>query len=161
MIAALGLLASLIADIVASRARARRVTAYGIGLVAGFAVTAGLLFAISAETATVGIAILAYCSWWFAFLNLAQALESSLRVRLLGEIYAAGGRMPKADLEARYNDAILLRLRLERLLAHGAAVERQGHLHIVSPGLKAIAAFFRILKKVLLGRTSEFGTRHS
>ena len=100
--------------------------------------------------------MLAYGAWWFILLSLVQALESSLRVRLLGEIRAAGGRMRLDVLESRYSDRVLLRLRLDRLLGDGAVVEREGRLFLASRGLKVIAAFFRLLKQVLIGRSSEF-----
>jgi hypothetical protein len=156
--AAIGMLVALAADIVASRAGAARLTAYGASLFAGlFAVLpATVLLPGGVRFDTIGIAVLSYGAWWFAFLNLAQALESSLRVRLLNEVRAAGGRMRRSALEQRYNDAILLSLRLDRLLKSGAVVESDGRLHVRSASLKTIAAFFRFLRLALMGRVSEF-----
>lgn len=150
---------ALVADVAASRAGASRVKAYAASLVAGLCATFGLLLLLPIQTAvaTFGIAFLAYGAWWFTFLNLVQSLESSLRVRLLGEVRAAGGRISLAMLEARYNDDTLLCLRLDRLRAHGSVTESAGRLRVASPGLKAIAGFFRFLKRTLLGRISEFG----
>jgi hypothetical protein len=157
--AAFGMFVALVADVLASRAGASRMASYGTSLGTGFSATLGLplLLLSCASLATMSIAILAFGAWWFVFLNLAQALESSLRVRLLGEVRAAGGRLSRSALEARYSDASLLRLRLDRLRTHGAVVERDERLHVTSSGLKILAGFFRSLKKVLIGRTSEFG----
>ena len=157
--AAFGLVLAFAGDIAASRLGAPRLFAYATSLVAGLCGILGFVLFISprSEAATVLIALLAYGAWWFAFLNLVQALESSLRVKLLGAVRAAGGRISRAALSDHYNDSGLLRLRLERLRAAGAVSENNGRLHVVSPGLKAIAGFFRFLKKMVLGRTSEFG----
>lgn len=156
--AALGLLMALAADIIASRAGASRVMAYAVSLVIGLCCAIAfsflLLFRISPVETLIGL--IAYGAWWFSFLNLVQALESSLRVRLLAEVRAAGGRISLAKLAQRYDDATLLRLRLQRLRAGGAIVERDGRLHVVSPGLRAIAGFFRLLKRTLIGQSSEF-----
>lgn len=157
--AALGMLAALIADVLSSRLGASRLASYGTSLLAGLLATVGgaLLLSRASPAASTGTAVIAYGAWWFIFLNLVQALESSLRVKLLGEIRAAGGRISSADLEARYNDTALLQLRLQRLIAGGAVAQSNRHLRVVSPGLRAIAGLFRVLKKVLIGRTSEFG----
>jgi hypothetical protein len=155
--AAFGLVLALCGDVAGSRAGLARVSAYGLSLLTGFAGVVAWLLLAKASLGTALTALFAYAAWWFAFLNLVQALESSLRARLLGEVRAAGGRMARATLEARYNDNGLLRLRLSRMQARGAVVERDGRLFVASSGLKAIAGLFRFLKLALLGRTSEFG----
>lgn len=159
--AAIGMFVALAADVVVSRAGAARLTAYGTSLFAGlFAMLlATVLLPGGARFDTIGIAILSYGAWWFAFLNLVQALESSLRVRLLREVRTAGGRLRRSALEQRYNDAIVLGLRLDRLRKSGAVVESGGRLHVASAGLKTIAAFFRFLRLALMGRNSEFEDR--
>lgn len=158
LVAALGLLMALAADVVASRAGASRVMAYATSLVIGLCCTLVfsllLPFRVSLVEALIGL--IAYGAWWFSFLNLVQALESSLRVRLLAEVRAAGGRISLAELTQRYDDATLLRMRLQRLRAGGAVVEQDGRLHVVSPGLRTIAGFFRFLKRILVGQSSEF-----
>ncbi len=157
--AALGLVLALAGDVAASRLGAARLLAYATSFVVGLCTTLGFVFGLQPriEAATALIALLAYGAWWFAFLNLVQALESSLRVKLLGAVRAAGGQISRATLWVHYNDDGLLRLRLDRLRASGAVSENDGRLHVVSPGLKAIAGLFRFLKTVLIGRTSEFG----
>lgn len=163
LVAILGVFVALAADVVASRLRAMRVVAYSCSFGAGFGVVLLALIVQMRDLswATAAITMLAYAAWWFAFLNLVQALESSLRVKLLTEVRAAGGRVPLSFFEDRYNDARLLTLRLDRLRAHGAIVERNGRFHVMSPGLKLLAHFFRALKIMLIGRTSEFQERRA
>jgi hypothetical protein len=155
--AGIGMIFALLFDVLSSRVRLSRVASYGVSL-AGGAVLSIIAVAVlgKGSPAAIAIAVLAYGAWWFIALNLIQALESSLRVRLLREVMAAGGRIPVARLEARYNDRSLLGLRLSRLRAAGAIAERGGRLFVVSPGLRAIAGFFRLLKKICVGRVSEF-----
>jgi hypothetical protein len=157
--AVLGMMVALLADVLSSRSGSSRIASYATSLGAGLAATIAAALLVPAESpcASAGIALMAYGAWWFVFLNLVQALESSLRVRLLGEIRAAGGHISVAELEARYNDDILLRLRLRRLVVSGAVKQENDRLRVVSSGLRTIAGLFRVIKKALLGRTSEFG----
>ncbi len=156
--AGFGMALALVGDVAASRLGAGRVASYGTSLLTGFLATLLLVFLLpDAEWPTVVISLLAYGAWWFAFLNLVQSLESSLRVKILGAIRASGGQITRPVLATLYNDHRLLGLRLQRLRTSGAIVERDGRLHVMSPGLKAISGFFRILKMLLIGRPSEFG----
>jgi hypothetical protein len=149
-----GLLAAVVVDVLAGRAGLSRIAGYGASLVAGLLTTLFTTLALSPAQPLTALAV--YAPWWFVFLNFTQGLESSLRIRLLREVEAAGGRIERAALLDRYNDASLLRLRLTRMLEAGAVVRRDGRLHVASAGLSAIAKFFRALKRLLLGRDSEF-----
>jgi hypothetical protein len=155
--AGIGIVCALLFDVLSSRAGLSRVASYGVSLAGGAILSIVAVAVLSAaEPAAFAVALLAYGAWWFIALNFIQALESSLRVRLLREVMAVGGRIPIARLEARYNDRSLLGLRLDRLRNAGAVVEREGRLFVVSPGLRAVAGFFRLLKKICIGRLSEF-----
>jgi MFS family permease len=148
--ACVGLLVAIVVDVLAGRAGLSRIAAYGISLLAGAVVALALAPAWP-------LTVLAlYAPWWFVFLNFTQGLESSLRIRLLREVQAEGGQIERAALLDRYNDASLLRLRLQRLLDGGAVLRHDGRLVVASAGLRAIARFFRLLKRLLLGRDSEF-----
>jgi hypothetical protein len=157
--AGFGMVIALAGDIIASRIGAGRLASYATSLIVGLCAT--LFFVLQlltpVEWPTILIALLAYGAWWFAFLNLVQSLESSLRVKILSAVRASGGRITRTALARQYNDERLLRLRLERLRTSGAITEHNSRLRVVSPGLKAIAGFFRFLKKLLIGKTSEFG----
>lgn len=163
LVAALGVFVALAADVAASRLGATRIVAYSCSFVSGLGIVLVTLIVMPLERPWViaAVAILAYVAWWFAFLNLVQALESSLRVKLLSEVRSAGGRVRLSFFEDRYSDASLLTLRLDRLRAHGSIVEQNGRLYVMSPGLKFLAHFFRGLKRMLIGRASEFEERRA
>ena len=161
LISTSGMIAALIGHVFVSRAGAGRIQAYGLSLLAGIVVTV-LLCVLAAsggviDAATAAIVLLLFCSWWFIFfLNFVQAMESSIRVNLLREMRTSGGSMSRAQLESRYNDARLVKLRLERLIAGGAVVESDGRLKVTSPASLRLARVFRLLKMMLLGKQSEF-----
>ena len=155
--AGFGMIFALLFDVFSSRAGLSRVASYGVSLAGGAVVSIiAVTLLDKGSPASAAIAVLAYGAWWFIALNLIQALESSLRVRLLREVMATGGRIAMARLEARYSDRSLLGLRLSRLRGAGAVAERGGRLFVVSPGLRAVAGLFRLLKKICVGRISEF-----
>ncbi len=93
---------------------------------------------------------------WFIYLNIAQAVESSLRIRILFELSKNGGAMADVDLYEIYNDASLIMLRIERLKEHKAITFQESRWHLNSPNLKKIAFIFTILKSLITGRTSQF-----
>lgn len=99
---------------------------------------------------------LLYLSWWYMFLNFVQSLESSLRVRILAELTRAGGSLDEVTLRRRYDDGVLMSLRLARLLRSQAMIERDGRLFVVSPVLALLGRFARRLKRLITGRSSEF-----
>ena len=156
--AALGMCVAALIDLIAGRLGVSRPLCYLLSLVSG----AVACVVCSAQLAppfwhqNTLVALLAYGSWWYVFLNIVQALESSLRVRLLREVDAAGGSISRAKLSEIYSNEALISLRRDRLIAGGAIVVQNGRMFVKSAGLKAIAAFFDVLKKIYLGRTSEF-----
>jgi hypothetical protein len=148
--ATLGLALAVLVDVLAGRLGQPRLRVYAASLLAGLVPT---LLVGHAMPLT---ALALYGAWWFIFLNFTQGLESSLRIRLLNEVLAHGGRIDRATLLARYNDSALLGLRLARMEEAGAVVLRDGRLFVASTGLRLIAGVFRTLKRLLLGRESEF-----
>lgn len=161
LISTAGMIAALIGHVFASRGGVGRIHAYGLSLLAGIVVTLLLCALATSRRAvdieTAAIAFLLFGSWWFVFfLNFVQAMESSIRVNLLREMRASGGSMSRSQLESRYNDAQLVQLRLERLVAGGAITERYGRLTVTSPSSLWVARLFRLLKMMLLGKQSEF-----
>lgn len=158
-----GMASAVIVDIVASRLGAGRMQAYGMSFLCGLLLTllalflAGLSWSAASEPlATGALALLLYGSWWFIFLNFVQSFDSSLRVRILALLHDVGGRLPRIELYKRYNDQLLLELRMERLLKGGFVVERDGRLFVASARLRSLATLSRALKIVLTGRRSEF-----
>jgi hypothetical protein len=91
---------------------------------------------------------LGFC--YFAFLNLNQA---SLRIRMLKELDAApGATLPLADLLERYHAGHILDARLERLVAGGQLVERDGrYLRGPRSEFLLLSRVLNLLKRGLLG----------
>ncbi|MCC3305335.1 hypothetical protein [Sneathiella sp. HT1-7] len=107
---------------------------------------------IFAMVIALGIALM----WWFIYLNLVQAVESSLRIRMLREIEAEGGSVDIDKLKLIYNDDRLIRIRLKRLEKGGAVILKNGRHHLNSGKLEKAAHFFTTLKRLLLNRRSQF-----
>lgn len=122
----------------------------------------GLLVAITAagfSTANLGppvTSFLLFICWWFIFLCFVNTGETSLRVRILRELLAANGPVPKHEFIERYNDKSLIYIRLSRLIRGGAIIERDGHFFVISFTLRILARYSRLLKLIILGQHSEF-----
>jgi len=94
---------------------------------------------------------LGYC--YFHFINLG---ETARRIRMLRELYEAGRTLTKAELLERYNAKEIVTQRLDRMLGHGQIVEREGRYCIGNPTLLVMAVFMVLMKKLMLGKVSEF-----
>src|SRR5581483_11205257 len=143
-IASAALLISISAHFAAARLHAKRVSSYGLSLLAGIAATGflgGLFTAFN--RADFLAAYLLFFPWWFIFLNFVQTSQSSLRVHVLREMMRAGGAISRPALAGRYDNRALVMLRLERLLSGGAILERNGSYFVNSGALKFLARFFR------------------
>jgi hypothetical protein len=151
---------AVVVDVLVSRMGAARPAAYGASLLSGVVVAVVDLCVAALhgreETAGAVVALLLYASWWFVYLNFAQAFDSSLRIRLLLLIRENGGRLSRAELARQFSDERMIQVRLERLLQGGYLLERDGRLFVVSARLRLLARFFRFLKFAMLGRRSEF-----
>jgi len=145
-------------DVMIARLSGRRL----LGYMASFLITLiGLPLALASVISPVdiyaivvalGIALM----WWFIYLNLVQAVESSLRIRMLREIDAEGGSVDIDKLKLIYNDDRLIRIRLKRLEDGGAVRLKDGRHHLNSGKLEKAAHFFTALKRLLLNRRSQF-----
>lgn len=157
--AIIGMIVAVVLHLLATWADAILIRAYAASLFGGMAASLGIVFVLAppGQGFWLGLAAFAlFGSWWFVFLIFLQCAESSLRVRLLQELEAANGSIPRAELMRRYNDDIIIRVRLQRLADGGAVMEREGRLHMVSPTLLRWARSVRFLKVVLFGHPSEF-----
>lgn len=159
-IALIAMASSVAAHLLACRLGLGQLTAYIASLIVGFMMTIGGLLLVVPHDVTFAwalpIALGLFGSWWFIFLNLAQAMESSLRIRILREIALAGGSLSTAALSAHYSDARLIRLRVTRLTESGA-IRQCGHTLLVSSWpLLILARLFRLLKLIMIRRASEF-----
>lgn len=152
------LIIAVICDLLIARLSGKRL----LGYMASFLITLiGLPLALASIMSPVdiyaiivalGIALM----WWFIYLNLVQAVESSLRIRMLREIEAEGGSVDLDKLKLIYNDNRLIRIRLKRLEDGGAVLLKDGQYHLSSRKLEKAAYFFTALKRLLLNRRSQF-----
>jgi len=101
---------------------------------------------------TLGIALM----WWFAYVNVAQAIESSLRIRLLFEIRRQGSSLPISRLGLIYNDTVLIDVRIKRLEENQALLFDEKGWRLNSQKLRNMASVFTFLKKIMLNRRNQF-----
>lgn len=90
---------------------------------------------------------------YFHFVNLG---ETARRIRLLRELYEAGGGLGHQQLLARYSAKEIVDKRLRRLLGTGQIVCREQSYFIGSPVMVMIARLMISLKIILLGKASEY-----
>lgn len=153
--ALIAFIAAVACDLLVARITGRRTRGYAASLAATIVLTPILTLAlvpvadIFLVLIVLGIALMG----WFVYLNLAQAVESSIRFRVIQSIHEQGDSASLARLTETYDDRRLLRLRLERLV-EGGAVERtaDGTYRVRSGGLKLLAGFFSASRRFLLGQ---------
>ena len=95
---------------------------------------------------------LGYCH--FHFVNLG---ETARRIRMLRELFAAGGALSHRDLLARYGAREIVEKRIARLINSGQVVVRGQRYYIGGSTVIGIARCMVGLKVLLLGRKSEHG----
>ena len=103
---------------------------------------------VIANTLTCGV--LGYC--YFHFINLG---ETGRRIRIVRELLGADG-LTMEELLRRYNTADMVEIRLARLLNSGQIVEHNGMLFIKSQFLLRASQIMVLMKKIILGKSSEF-----
>lgn len=133
--------------------------ALAVGAVVGLGVTVTLTlaavgFGADDVAAVIGllavnvVAALAFAFGYFNFVNLAIA---SVRIRMLEELAAAGGWLPRATLLDRYGTQSVADIRLERLVGGGHLVERNGRLHTGRLQFLIVARIFDGLRRLIFG----------
>lgn len=160
---------ALAVDLVVHLLAYRITRGYRLSILAGFA--AGFLFLGTNEafrlaalpgrwgenlTLLAGDSIIYICAA-FLFFNFINAGETSIRVRILRELRGEQGTLSEEELLARYNDQIILRTRLERLLSGSQIEFVDGRYRLLTPTLTRLEWGFSLLKRLLLRQTSEFG----
>lgn len=90
---------------------------------------------------------------YFHFINLG---ETGRRIRIMREIYEAGGGLTMEELLERYNADTIVGVRFARLLSNNQVVRRNGKYFIGRPTVLLMAKFIAIMKYLLLGKKSEF-----
>lgn len=131
---AIGLVAGLIAAVVASGAAIAR---------SGYSRMDGGGFL------TLNVATYLALAWgYFNFVNVTIA---SLRVRLLGELWAAGRPLPRAALLDGYNSRQVIDIRIDRLVRGGHLVYRDGRYFLGKRRFLMVARFYNFLRQAIIG----------
>jgi hypothetical protein len=94
---------------------------------------------------------LSYCSYSFVQLG-----QTSIRIRMYSEIASSPNGVSVAELNAQYDDAGLLRVRIQRLTEGGDIVLRDGRYFIGRRRFLQVSNILFAGKRFLLGRESEF-----
>ena len=166
----LGLAVAVTAHVLISRSEPAflRHRVIAVSMTGGLLVVAGLGIAFAARGTSVadpvergiaaGSALLAYLcfaySYVFGFFN---PSETARRVRIVVELLAAGDRGLRLDeLYAVYNARMAIDVRVDRLVAGGQLVERDGRYVIGAPAMLYLARLFVLLKIVFYGVPTEF-----
>lgn len=95
-----------------------------------------------------GLCYLALAFGYFNFVNLAIA---SLRIRMLEELVASGGRLPLRRLEDSYGTDRMIGLRIDRLLRGGHLRDEAGRLVSGRRPFLVVARVFDGLRWMILG----------
>lgn len=148
---------SIFSDIVATRVTGRRFVGYVVSLTSVVLMTLSLALILGPNTAARTLVLSGVsCAWWFVYLNLAQAVRSSIRFKLIDQVSASSEAISLEALLTKYNDRHLLILRLNRLL-ESRLVERasDGRYFVRSLALSRLAVFFAMSRVLLLGLSWE------
>ena len=106
------------------------------------------LLDLAANVITCGA--LGYC--YFHFINLG---ETGRRIRIVRELLSADG-LTLQELLQLYNTSDMVEIRLARLLNNGQIAEREGKLIIKNQFLLRASQVMVLMKRIILGKTSEF-----
>jgi hypothetical protein len=90
---------------------------------------------------------------YFHFLNLG---ETARRIRIIREIDAAGRSLTRAEILERYAAESIVNVRINRLLAAGQIVFREGRYYLAKPTVLYMARVIVLMKLLVLGKRSEF-----
>jgi len=145
-----GLIVDVVVQVVVAHASRNIGRSIVAGAAAGCAATAAVLVRADGGGA-IGVAVmvtylaLAFCFWTFLNLNV-----TSLRIRILRELLAAGGSISLGELAARYSDDEFLGRRLVRLEAAKQLRFSQGRWYLQSRPLLVLARTMDAARFVIL-----------
>jgi hypothetical protein len=94
---------------------------------------------------------ISYCAY-----NFIQLGQTSIRIRMYSEIAASPGGVNIDEMKREYDDQALVQGRIRRLVESGDVVERDGRYFIGRTRLLHISNILCAIKRILLGRESEF-----
>ncbi len=157
-----GLAASVVAQVVAHWLMPRRpiVVSYAAGFLCGAMVSLLTLFASAAAAGWAdGLAcLLTFGGLNYCYSNFVNLNFTSLRIRLLKELMAAGGRERVEEIARQYGSEAILQRRLARLVEWGQLRESDGRYIAAEGSFLRLARLFTLLKRVVLGRGFRYET---
>ncbi|MEY2498944.1 MAG: hypothetical protein QOD12_2500 [Verrucomicrobiota bacterium] len=97
-----------------------------------------------------------YAALSYCFFNFANLGQSSIRVRIYARVAARSDGVSVAEIARNYNEAMLMELRLQRLVESGDLVLRDGRYFLGRARFVPIAKVIFWIKRLVLGKVSEF-----
>lgn len=142
------------------RLRGSLLGSYVVGYGAGLACLCGLSVLVgadlSAESLALGLVNLGIYSGFSMCFLAVVSLGISLRLRILSFLLSAGRPLTEAEIEARFEGHLLVRRRLDRLIAGGHVLKEGDRLVSAGTWLTSVALFNALVKRFLTRRVSEF-----
>ncbi len=92
-----------------------------------------------------------YLALAFGYFNFVNLTIASLRIRLLGELAAAGGSLQRMALLKSYNTEKVIALRIDRLVRGGHLRERNGRYFIGKKRFLMVAGIYNLLRRLVIG----------
>lgn len=156
---------NVVAQIIVFRLRRGRqflqsvVLGFGLGLMA--LISAQAIFppgatALNAWSTALLVNVPIYGALSYCFFNFANLGQSSIRVRIYARIANQASGVSATDLAADYNEASLMKMRLQRLVEGGDVVLRDGRYLLGRQRFVPIAHSIFAIKRFVLKKASEF-----
>lgn len=132
---------------------------FGAGLaalVAVHAMSAGFVQPVREAWALFAANVICYGALGYGYFHFGNLGETARRVRIVRELAEAPDGLTLGQILERYDAREIFDRRLRRLTGTGQIVLRDGRYHIASPVLAGMAAGVLFLKRLFLGKGSEF-----
>ena len=100
--------------------------------------------------------LITYFALGYGYFNFVNLGETARRVRILRELYDAGGSLSPEELLKRYNSRDMIEKRIQRLVNNGQVIYNNGRFYIGTPLVLFMAKAVTLGKFIVLGRKSEF-----
>jgi hypothetical protein len=97
-----------------------------------------------------------YAALSYCFFNFANLGQSSIRVRIYAKVAARSDGVSVLEIAREYNEAMLMEMRLQRLVESGDLVLRDGRYFLGRQRFVPIAKVIFLIKRLILGKVSEF-----
>jgi hypothetical protein len=90
------------------------------------------------------------------YFGLANLGQSSIRVRIYAELASEASGVSRSELLQRYDEGVLMNVRIRRLVESGDLIERGGRYYVGRARLVLLGKFMTALKTFMLGKGSQF-----